>query len=508
MINRNSIKTVFAALCFSITAIGAATYTPVAEFQGTIPGTNTGVTNGFGSAVKLNGDWAFVSSPLATPHGKTAGGVVYAYKRDNHGNYDTANPQIIDFPGPSHHLGLLKAESQRDWLFLSCIGTPVQDNGQALGDFKGALLVYRLICDQWTHVQTIDSNTVPALEDLVRISDGAINVLNPPYANQQGASFGMTFGVDVDSGLLIVSAGNQTNDSVNSVNQGRAYAFRLIQGQWVYQQTLSNPDGITANDGFGAQIAVNGNLALISNGLIFQGPRVGKSTVYVYKLQNNCCWELVQRVQGQQTADSYVALQFLLIPGYTANVGDTFGSAIALDDRWAVIGAAYENLGSTIGKGAVYFYKVNPFLPQPLTFVQKFVANDVNPLAQVFSLTNVAIDGNIAVVSNVCATGPAPDLVPFVGGANVYVLQNGPLGNLPGNVWKFDKTLYDPQGSTGANVQGLFGGGVDVKGNQIFIGGGAQGIASVFLQGNPPVVGQTPPFSELRTAVIYKQSSP
>lgn len=506
MIRKNIIKMKAALIAFWLGVIAVAPlsasryqYTPVAELIGTVAGDPSNVTtNGFGSACRLNGNWAFVSSPLANPSvGQIAAGVVYAYHKDAHGNWDTQNPQLIELTGPSHHLGLLQVESQGEWLFLSCAGTPIHAvPGVTVGDFKGAVVIYRLINGVWTFVQSLDSTTVPQLANLVPIDPNALNVQNSPYAYEQGASFGLSFSVDVSSGLMIVGAENQTNDPVNSVNQGRAYAFKLVNGKWKYQQTFSNPDGISANDGFGAQVALKGNIALISNAIIFQGPRVGNATVYVYKYEHNT-WQLVQKVQKPDQDHGPVTVSFVVTnPPVTAQVGDTFGSALALNSEWALIGAAFENLGTGVAQGAVYFYKVNPFSAHPLSFAQKFVANDPNAFAQQFALTNVALSGNMAIVSNITASGPAPDFTPFLGGANVYVRdQHG--------VWSYDATLYDPQGTD----VGLFGAGVDVQGDTLIVGGGAQAIVAEIV-GAPPLLFTgvpIPSIPDLRHAVIYKR---
>lgn len=466
-------------------------YEPIAEFTGTIPGNLvSGTTDGFGSAVKLNGDWAFVSAPIARPFGDIVGGAVYVYKKNCHGHYDTDPVQIIELPGVSHHLGLLKVESQGDWLFLSCIGTPVEDVGLTVGDFKGAVLIYKYERHEWQLQQSLDSTTVPELANLIPISTPALNPTNPPYNFEQGASFGLTFGVDVDAKLLVVGAQYQTtNPSV--INVGAAYAFKLRHGRWEYTQTITNPQGQSANDTFGSFVAVNGKIALISNGSIFQAPRQGNSSVYVYAYDHGE-WEYRQTVTGNQTNQTPVT--FVLFGPSTLQIGDTFGSSLALNDDWAVIAAGFDNNGTSVVQGSAYFYRVNKrSYNNILEFDQKVVSTDVNPVGQCFGFTGVAIHGDTAVISNVSQTGPTGIL--FQGGANVYKRKHGN--------WNLDEILFDPQGEN-AN---FFGAGVDIDKDHIFVGAGFQGI-NMLIVGTPPLVflpspppGQ-PPF---RNAVIYKR---
>lgn len=469
--------------------LGYSQYKGIAEFTGTIPGNldpTRPTTDGFGSSVKLNGDWAFVSAPIARANGLIVSGAVYVFKKHN-GNYSTTPKQIIDIPEISLHLGLLKIESQDDWLFISGLG----DN-----DFRGSLQIFKLNhnTDQWDLFQTLSSTTVPQLANLAPIAPPALTNPTLTYTVEQGASFGVSFGVDVKEKLLVVGAQYQTTDP-SIINAGRAYAFKLENGSWVYKQTLSNPDGIAINDTFGAQVALRGKLALVSNGSVFQGPRQDKASVYVYTYKNGQ-WNFVQKVQGTQTNQTPVLFATFGLPPPSINIADTFGSALALSKDWAVIGAAFENLGSTIVHGAVYFYKVNTSSNNPLSFRQKIYSTDINPIAQNFSLTGAAVDGDTAVISNVSQTGPTA--IPFQGAANVYLYKDGK--------WKLDGVLSDPQGQ---NTR-LFGSGVDVQGKNIIVGAGFNGL-NLLVVGTPPLSflpppNNLPPFPSFRNAVIYKRN--
>src|SRR5262245_42130497 len=156
----------------------------------------------FGQVVAFNRDFLFVSSPGSQPNNKSIAGAVFVYRWDG-AQYQPS--QVITTGGTGDHLGMLQIVSERDWLVLGVIGTPIgpQANDKITDqNFRGAVLIYRLSpIGQWQLSQTLDENT-PGLQDLSTIGGGGIPVLLTP----QGADFGLRSALDVERGWLLVSA--------------------------------------------------------------------------------------------------------------------------------------------------------------------------------------------------------------------------------------------------------------------------------------------------------------
>jgi hypothetical protein len=244
---------------------------------------------------------------------------------------------------------------------------------------------------------------------------------------EQGANFGMSMSLDIESKMLLVGAETQQFNTMQGnpvINAGAVYAFRLDEDnkKWVLEQTITNPDGISPNNTFGFSIASHKNLALIGSGSWLIGlagdeiPKPTNSAVYLYQRENNR-WEFVQKIIGDQVGPS----MHTLASGIT-QIGDAFGSSLALSGSHAVIGAGQETqAASSILRGAAYFYKLTKKDGKPyLQFQKKFFSNSTNSYA--FGLTAVALRGKCALVGDPARTGP---LGVRQGAVLIYQLKGG-----------------------------------------------------------------------------------
>ncbi len=481
-------------------ALQADTFTPQQTLSPTIPG-SPGLGDGFGQTVKMYDKWLFVGAPLASPDGKSNEGAIYIYrKKDN----NWQNTQILTTNGSSDRLGDMQIEMHDKWLFVSAIGTPmgpIPNDVASEQDFTGAILVYRYDTaeKQWKFSQSIDRMT-PGLSELTPISAGAVsNAPNTPLQTQQGASFGLRFSVDLKGKMMLAGAQFQQGIDASGnpqMNAGAVYALKLNEkGQWVFVQKITNPDGVATNDDFGANIALKGRFALISNAGLVNASRLNSNSfVYVYHLDNGQ-WNMLQKLSGDQPGPSTIVSPTL----GTVTVGDAFGSALAIDDRWAIIGAALETreAGSPLS-GAAYFYrlgKVNGV--KQLTKVQKVVSDD--PTAQGTGFLNVALQGETALISDPARSGPAGQAQ---GGVMVFKFKDGS--------WQQIHTLYDPKGQPFS----FFGVGVS-KYDNFYVGGDGTSIAGQFFSsvGNPvllspaPTAGDVVIFQRKAEAVQSQESS-
>ena len=129
------------------TGLEAYTLEPKASFISSIPGSPL-FGDGYGATVSFNGDWTFVSAPIAHPDNKAVAGAIYVYKKGHNGYEET---QIITTNGTSDHLGGIQIFSRDDWLLFSLIGTPkgpIQDGSLENQNFQGSIRIYHLEDEQ------------------------------------------------------------------------------------------------------------------------------------------------------------------------------------------------------------------------------------------------------------------------------------------------------------------------------------------------------------------------
>ena len=220
------------------------------------------------------------------------------------------------------------------------------------------------------------------LENLTTISpDVLVPVEPPPQFNEQGAAFGLSFDITED-GILLVGAATQENtlDGNPLINSGTVFSFKFKDCSWVLTQLLFNPDGVAANDCFGGVVKTYKNFALISNSSIFTDIRLNtNSSVYLYVFEMGR-WRFLQKVQGDLVTTT--PLISPVLGGSTTTpvqLAANFGGSIAFDSGWALIGAPFENLGSSDPKGAAYFYKLEKpchHSDARLVFKQKVFSDD------------------------------------------------------------------------------------------------------------------------------------
>lgn len=436
-------------------SFAAVTYQQQATLVSSLTG-NAVFGDNYGFSLHAKDDYLFVTAPntILTP-GKDAEGAVYVYRKSNG---DWLNTQIIKTDGMSDHFGALQVKKVKNWLFISALGTPIgpiPNDILANQNFSGSIQIYRLdpLSGQFMFVQAID-NSIPGLENLSFIDPIA---QNPPNVHEQGAGFGLSFDIDEKRNILLVGAATQANIDRNSnvlINSGQVFSFKYHKGIFTLLESFVNPDGTTANDGFGGIVKINGDYALVSNSALFtEAHTQGQSSVYMYKLENDH-WNFVQRIQGDQPIPT--SLNSPGVYGGPITISDNFGASVDFSGDWAIIGAPYENLGTSTFKGAAYFFKLQKVAHsdiKQLVFKQKVVSDD--PAALITGIS-VAIDGKLAAVADPLRTGPAGVAQ---GAALAYHYSNG--------TWNLEAALYNSAGVSNQLVSS-----VEVLKNRIFSGTG------------------------------------
>ena len=258
----------------------------------------------------------------------------------------------------------------------------------------------------------------------------AVPVVADPGDNGE---FGASVAVEGDTALI---GAPQADGS-----KGAAYIFRRIDGEWVRQQKLVPADRSQILQ-FGIAVDLHNDMAIIgaTGGENDSNP----GSAYIFSHSGT----------GWGESGRLVA--------YDARPGDGFGSAVALDEDRAIVGARYAGTGDLAGRGAAYVFS---YFSGTWSLQGKLSATDGKP-ADDFG-TAVALDGNTAVVgASMADIGSQTDQ----GAVYVYTYDRR---------WSQRKKLIAFDG----RASDYFGSGLDLDGDTILVGAWNKDVAPNAGQG-------------------------
>jgi hypothetical protein len=152
------------------------------------------------------------------------------------------------------------------------------------------------------------------------------------------------FGSFVDISGDSVLIGAPLRDQGGISDQGGAYVFRRADPQtdtWEETALLIASDG-AVNDRFGSSVAINGDDLIVGAPLRDQGGIFNQGAAYVFRLTN-------------PAADLWEEVAFLLAAD--GAVSDQFGFSVALEGDDAVIGAPLRDREGILNLGAAYIFR-------------------------------------------------------------------------------------------------------------------------------------------------------
>ncbi len=152
-----------------------------------------------------------------------------------------------------------------------------------------------------------------------------------------GGAVSDQFGVAVAIAGDAVIVGASLDDVGGTNNQGSAYVFTRSGTTWT-QQTQLTAAGGAASDQFGASVALSGDTAIIGARLDDVGSFVDQGAAYVF-VRSGTTW--TQQAQ-------------LLATG--GDIGDNFGSSVAVSGDTAIIGARGDDVGANTDQGSAYIF--------------------------------------------------------------------------------------------------------------------------------------------------------
>lgn len=239
-----------------------------------------------------------------------------------------------------------------------------------------------------------------------------------------GDSFGS--GVAIEGEIAVVGA--FLHDTGGNVDQGSAYAFRVLNSSWQQEALKVASDG-AANDNFGFSVAISGDTAVVGS-YHDDAPLTDQGSAYVY-VRTGTTWTQ----QAKLTASDGAA-------------NDNFGVAVSIYGDTIIVGSHLDD-GAFTDQGSAYvFVRTGGAWSQQAKLVAPDGAQD-----DIFGFC-VDIFGDTAVV------GATFDNGAFADQGSVYVYVRS------GAIWTQQAKLV----AADAGATDLFGRSVDLYGDTLAIG--------------------------------------
>jgi hypothetical protein len=255
----------------------------------------------FGSAVAIFGNTAVVGAPERAVAGEPNQGVAYVFTLSNG---DWAQTQVLEASDGTRNVYFGTAVAISGDHIV--IGAPCQSPSGT--DCEGAAYVFTLSAGVWEQTAELVAGDAMQLDRLgiaVAIS-GDTAVVGTPYK------------------------------MVGSNQVGVAYVFSNSGTRWTQEAELLASDG-AAGDNFGLDVAVSGANVLVGAGDKTVGSNEYQGVAYVFSSTGGQ-WSEVQRLQGSD-----------------GMANDLFGSAVAISEERALIGA----FGRDRGQGTAYVFEAD-----------------------------------------------------------------------------------------------------------------------------------------------------
>ncbi len=421
----------------------------------------------FGFSVSISGDTAIINATADDVGANTDQGSAYVFTRS--GVTWTEQQQLTASDGTAFDNFGISVSISGDTVV---IGAQVDDVGA--NSNQGSAYVFVKSGITWTQQQKLNS------------SDGAAN-----------DNFGWSVSISGDT----VIVGAITNDVGANLDQGSAYIFTRSGVTWTQQQKLNASDG-TINDYFGGSVAISGNNIFVGVNFDKVGANVNQGSAYAFRVLGNGWTQEAQRVLSDGALNDYFG-RSVAISGDTAIVGaylddvgantdqgsayifvrsgttwtqqaqltasdglafDYFAFHVAIYGDTAIVGAILDTVGGNAQQGSAYVFTRSGTI---WTEQQKLTATD--GAAGDFFGISVAISGNTAII------GASNDDV----GANndqgsAYVFTRS------GTVWTQQAQLTASDGAT----LDTFGVSVSISGNTAIVGANQDNVGANTDQGS------------------------
>jgi len=250
--------------------------------------------------------------------------------------------------------------------------------------------------------------------------------LQPPDLPEKGI-FGSAIAMSGETAII----GARLAQVNGSPAVGSAYIFQHTNGVWTEKQKLQ-PSGFGHQDVFGNAVAIQGNLAIVGAYFTDAPDRPNAGSAYIFQPENGV-WVEKQKLQPADLQGN-----------------DCFGSAVAIGDNFAIVGAYTVDAESRPEAGSAYIFQLENGVWQQK---QKLQPDDLQR-GDGFGGA-VAISGETAIIGARLAKADGGQ---FAGSAYVFQLENG--------VWQQKQKLQPADLQYGDN----FGNAIALSGEFAIIG--------------------------------------
>lgn len=427
----------FGLLCliFSFTIAQAHSQNFKQVFKGIAP--NRASSDEFGTVASISGDYAVVGAPkededAADANTLSGAGSAYIYKRDTGGNW-SFHQKIVAFDRQLNDQFGVSVSIAGDYLIIGAVSSD-SSPGTNLNTNEGAAYIY-------------ERNTTTNLwEYKIKLVAPVRNT-----SDQFGVSVNITSG-----GYAVVGANAEDEDAAETnfvEGAGSAYIFERNNAttNWDFKQKVVASDRDDF-DQFGVSVNLSGNYLIVGarNKDATTNDAENFGAAYVYERDGGGTW-------------SQVAI--LTAPTADRSASDQFGTSVAIDGNWLVVGANFDDEKDDTGTdpapegnaGSAYIFNRNG--GGTWTYKQKIVAND--------RLGNDNFGGNVSISgSNILISALAEDEdengannLNNSGSAYIFHLNTN-------NQWVQAKKLV----ADDRELNALFGSSVAISGDDLIVG--------------------------------------
>jgi len=221
-----------------------------------------------------------------------------------------------------------------------------------------------------------------------------------------------------------------------SNSSNAVYVYELVQGQWINQYEILDPDGVQ-QDGFGLDLDIFGDFLVVGTPYRDIGNNTDAGCAYVFeKDDTNNFWSLY----GDRLESN------------SPNQDDHFGWAVAIENELIVTGTPGKDFGANVNQGEINSFKnttSNEFIyVETLTLANGGVADNLGH--------SIDISEDILVVG---AAARKVKNSPFAGAVAYFKLGSS-------GTWDFESEIINPNYSS----VDFFGWDVNLYGNELLVG--------------------------------------